>query len=523
MKRAALLSVSDKTGLVDFARGLERLGFVLLSTSGTLKALRDAGLTVESVEEYTGQEEILDGRVKTLHPKIHAGILARGDDHGHQEQLTANGILPIALVVVNLYPFVQTLEDARCSGGDSSVPRMVEKIDIGGPTMIRAAAKNHRTVVPVIDPSDYSTVLTLLEGDGGVPLAVRQELAAKVFTAMAAYDLAIAEYLAEGKSAELSEATGLSGVAGVVGRQLQPLRYGENPHQRAGLYGLADSRRGLPWRQLHGKELSYNNLLDVDAAINLLATFRSGRPTVAILKHLNPCGTASGATLRDALKKAKACDPRSHFGGIVCFNGEVSAEDAAVVQEDFAEIVVAPGFSAEALELLQRKKALRLVAIDAEWVPGSELRTAAGGILVQEPDVVPLSVPAEARVSVAIASERECADLLFAWKVCRHVKSNAIVVVRDEMTVGVGAGQMSRIDSVEVALMKADRHGHVLQGAVAASDAFFPFPDSVETLAERGITAIVSPKGARRDEEVIAACNQRGLALYLLEDRHFRH
>jgi phosphoribosylaminoimidazolecarboxamide formyltransferase/IMP cyclohydrolase len=517
MQKAALLSVSDKTGLVDFARGLEQLGFVLLSTSGTLKALQDAGVAVQSVEDYTGQEEILDGRVKTLHPKIHAGILARGDDSNHQNQLADNKILPIALVVVNLYPFIQTLDEARRSGGDCSLSRMVEKIDIGGPTMIRAAAKNHSSVIPVIDPADYGWVLDELQNGGDISAEKRKGLASKVFTAMAGYDLAIAEYLTEGELGELSQ------VVGVVGRQLQPLRYGENPQQRAGLYGKVNDRRGVPWRQLHGKELSYNNLLDVDAAISLLATFREDRPTVAILKHLNPCGVASGATLREALKRAKACDPRSHFGGIVCFNGEVGAEEAASVQEDFAEIVVAPGFAPEALAILQQKKALRVVVVDSAWIPGVELRTAAGALLVQEPDSAPLIISPASCVTTNRASEIEMADLLFAWKVCRQVKSNAIVVAHHEMTVGVGAGQMSRVDSVEVALMKADRHGHSLTGAVAASDAFFPFPDSVELLAERGVVAIVSPKGARRDEEVIAVCNQRGVALYLVEDRHFRH
>jgi len=517
MQKAALLSVSDKTGLVDFARGLEQLGFVLLSTSGTLKALQDAGVAVQSVEDYTGQEEILDGRVKTLHPKIHAGILARGDDSSHQAQLADHQILPIALVVVNLYPFIQTLDEARRSGGDCSLARMVEKIDIGGPTMIRAAAKNHSSVIPVIDPADYGWVLGELKNGGEISAEKRKGLAAKVFTAMAGYDLAIAEYLTEGELGELSQ------VVGVVGRQLQPLRYGENPQQRAGLYGKVNERRAIPWRQLHGKELSYNNLLDVDSAISLLATFREDRPTVAILKHLNPCGVASGVTLRDALKRAKACDPRSHFGGIVCFNGEVGAEEAASVQEDFAEIVVAPGFSPEALAILQQKKALRVVVVDREWVAGLELRTAAGVLLVQEPDSALLLISPESCVSTNRASDIEMADLLFAWKVCRQVKSNAIVVAHREMTVGVGAGQMSRVDSVEVALMKADRHGHSLAGAVAASDAFFPFPDSVELLAERGVVAIVSPKGARRDEEVIAVCNRRGVALYLVEDRHFRH
>lgn len=517
MQKAALLSVSDKTGLVEFARGLEALGYVLLSTSGTLQALRDGGITVESIEEYTGQEEILDGRVKTLHPRIHAGILARHDDSSHQAQLAAQKILPIELVVVNLYPFVQTLEEARRSGGDSSLARMVEKIDVGGPTMIRAAAKNHQSVIPVIDPADYPLVLEQLKTAEGVSAQTRRGLAAKVFTAIASYDLAIAEYLAE------REEGGLSAVVGIVATEAQSLRYGENPHQRAGLYRSAATQRGLPWQQLQGKELSYNNLLDVDAAVSLLATVRDEGPTVAILKHLNPCGVASGATLHEAIKRAKACDPRSHFGGIVCFNGEVGAEEAEVVQEDFAEIVVAPAFTKGALELLSRKKALRVIAIDTEWQPTAELRSAAGGLLVQEADTSVLQIPVAAQVSTARATEREFADLLFAWKVCRQVKSNAIVIARDRMTIGVGAGQMSRIDSVEVALMKADRHGHALEGAVAASDAFFPFPDGVETLAERGITAIVAPKGARRDEEVIEACNQRGVALYLVDDRHFRH
>jgi phosphoribosylaminoimidazolecarboxamide formyltransferase/IMP cyclohydrolase len=506
--------------VVAFAQGLVELGYTLLSTSGTLKALRDAGLPVIAVEEYTGQAEILDGRVKTLHPKIHAGILARYQDPAHRAELEREDILPISIVVVNLYPFLQTLAEARESGGDTSVSRMVDKIDIGGPTMIRGAAKNHHSVIPVIDPADYDMVLEHLRS-GGVSEATRRVLASKVFAQMAAYDLAIGSYLAEPAPGESRCATE-SNIAGFVGVKSQALRYGENPHQRAALYTSVHGSIA-PWRQLHGKELSYNNLLDVDAAISLLNTMGTELPVVAILKHLNPCGVAHGETLLDALKRAKACDPRSHFGGILCFSQQVTEDVVMNVQEDFAEIIVAPSFSAGALEQLSKRKALRIIETAPDWVPTVEFRSAAGALLVQEPDYLPLSVDENCRVSERAATAAEYKELVFAWQVCRHVKSNAIVVVNNGMTVGIGAGQMSRIDSVEVALAKAARHGHDLAGAGAASDAFFPFPDGAETLIASGVRAIVVPGGAKRDPEVVEVCNKNNVALYFLADRHFRH
>lgn len=512
--KAALLSVSDRTGLESFARDLQSLGFTLLTTSGTAKALSAAGISSVSIEEYTGQKEILDGRVKTLHPKIHAGLLARRDDATHMRQLTEDGILPIEVAAVNLYPFVQNLSSDKAR----DPLRMIELVDVGGPTMIRAAAKNHAAVYPVIDPADYDRVLAALKArDSGDSLTLRRELAVKVFTQLAYDNLEIAKYFSG-----LGSEAGFSSVSGIVLQQEQSLRYGENPHQKA-VYYRAVGAPMRDWKQLHGKELSYNNLLDFDAAIRMMRMLPDDVPAAVIIKHLNPCGAAAGSSLLDALKKAKRCDPRSHFGGIIAFNSTVDRSVAEDVKEDFAEIVVAPGYEEDALEVLQRSKNLRIMTVNISDPGSYELRSSAGGYLVQQGDNEVSHLEELEVVSSRPPTPQELKDLQFAWLMCAHVKSNAITLAKDGMLIAVGAGQMSRIDSVELALAKAKRHEHDLKGAVAASDAFFPFTDSVETLAAHGITAIVAPSGAKRDADVVATANRLNVTLLFAPDRHFRH
>lgn len=529
--KAALLSVSDKSGLAEFSRCLHNAGFKLLSTSGTKQHLIDNQIPVVPIEEYTGQKEILDGRVKTLHPKIHAGILAKAGNEKHFQQLAEDAIWPIDILVVNLYPFQQGLKDTS-----KSFAEMVELIDIGGPTMIRAAAKNFGRVCVVSDPADYQRVAAELNATGQVSEALRLELAAKVFTFTAQYDLAIAKYLsAKGVREEIG-----SVVEGVVLQKQQDLRYGENPNQRAGFYRRAFSE-GPSWKQLGGKELSYNNLLDLDAALQLTRLLdeklvksqsTSDRQCISvIIKHLNPCGVAVADNLIESVVKAKRCDPRSHFGGILGFNAEVDAEVAAVIREDFCEIVVAPAYSEEALQMLGSSKNLRIIQAPMQCGKDKcgkeharvEMRYVDGGVLIQESDPGPSAIGEASLMSKVAPNSQQLLDLQLAWSVCSHVKSNAIVIAKDGMIVGVGAGQMSRIDSVELALHKARTHNHDLSGAVAASDAFFPFPDSVETLAEAGVSAIIAPSGAKRDEDSVKAADRSQIALLFVGDRHFRH
>ncbi|MBN8550815.1 MAG: bifunctional phosphoribosylaminoimidazolecarboxamide formyltransferase/IMP cyclohydrolase [Deltaproteobacteria bacterium] len=514
-KRAALLSVSDRTGLEEFARALDSLGYVLLTTSGTAKFLTSVGITSMLVEEYTGQKEILDGRVKTLHPKIHAGLLARRDDAAHMKQLSDEGIMPIDVAAVNLYPFVQNLTTANAD----NPARMIEFVDVGGPTMIRAAAKNHASVFPVIDPADYARVAEMLRNKVSVEesLALRRALAVKVFTQLAYDSLEIAKYFSS-----VGQQEAFPPIHGVVLERQQGLRYGENPHQQALFYKAVGSPESR-WKQLHGKELSYNNLLDFDAALRVIKEFPSSTATAVIMKHLNPCGAAIADSLQDALKKAKRCDPRSHFGGVIAFNQTVSAAVAEDVKEDFAEIVIAPAFDDAALAILQRSKNLRIMTYDAAEGRGPEIRRAAGGYLLQRGDEGVSNVASLEVVSKRAPTAQELKDLQFAWMLCSHVKSNAITIAKEGMLVGVGAGQMSRVDSVELALAKAKRHEHDLQGAVAASDAFFPFTDSVETLAAQGITAVIAPSGAKRDSDVVETANRLNVALVFAPDRHFRH
>ena len=517
MSKAALISVSDKSGVVDFAKELVDLGYILLSTGGTGKHLKEAGLSVLPVEEYTGQKEILDGRVKTLHPKIHAGLLARRDSAEHLKQLEADEILQIDLAVINLYPFTQNLESEK----SLDYKKMIELVDIGGPTMIRAAAKNFSSVYPVIDSKDYSHVISCLKGEVEDSLAFRCELAYKVFKVLADYNLQIARYFGDVDiSKEEQSFSPLSSINGVVLSKMQDLRYGENPHQKAKYYSES---KDLPWEQLGGKELSYNNLLDLDASARLISSFASKYCIAAINKHLNPCGAAIAEDLSTAIINAKKGDPRSHFGGIISVNKTLDLAGAKEVTKDFCEIIIAPDYEEDALVELKTKKNLRIIKFDYTKLNKTEIRTCAGGYLIQELDSELSKVNDAEQKSGDPLSDIEREDLEFAWELCPHVKSNAVVIVKDKMLCASGAGQMSRIDSVEVATLKANTHGHNLQGAVAASDAFFPFPDSVEKLAQAGIKAIITTGGASRDEEVISMAKEKGIKLFFTKDRHFKH
>lgn len=525
--RRALISVSDKTGVAEFAAELAARGVELISTGGTAKVLRDAGLAVRDVADLTGYPEMLDGRVKTLHPAVHGGLLGIRDNAQHVAAMKAHGIGGIDLLVIDLYPF----EDTIARGAEFA--ETIENIDIGGPAMIRAAAKNHDWVAVVTDPQDYAEVLAEMAANGGgTSLALRRTLAARAYARTAAYDAAIAGWFA----GELGENAPRH--FALAGRLRQTLRYGENPHQSAAFY-VSPSRGGIrpgvaTARQVQGKELSYNNLNDTDAAYELVAEFDpTASCAVAIIKHANPCGVALGASLAEAYAKALACDPVSAFGGIIALNRPLDADAARAMAEIFTEVIIAPDASAEACEILARKKNLRLLLAGGLPDPKAEgvtLRTVAGGFLVQSqdngsPDAVELKV-ATARAP----SPRELADLQFAFRVCKHVKSNAIVFAKDGATVGIGAGQMSRVDSARIAAWKAQAAAEsaglpepLTRGSVAASDAFFPFADGLLALADAGATAVIQPGGSMRDDEVIAAADERGLAMVLTGMRHFRH
>ncbi len=519
MQRAALISVTDKTGVVDFAKNLVALGFKILSSSGTASLLKEQGVPVIMVEDYTGSPEILDGRVKTLHPKIHGGILAKRSDKTHLAEMEQHQIWPIDLVVVNLYPFLN-----KVVGPEGKDPAgMVNFIDIGGPAMLRAASKNHEYVLPVIDAADYDQVIAALK-QGEVPLNLRRQLAAKVFMTLANYDLQISKYYSE--VATLPEAytvgSDLTPSSGLVLERVEALRYGENPHQSAHLYrDFNQSSRS--WKQLQGKSLSYNNLLDFDATLRLVKDLKNKR-CAAIFKHLNPCGVGLGRNLLESLLLAKKGDPRSHFGGVIGFSEEVTEDVASELTDGFVEIVLAPAYSAAALEVLGKRKNLRVMEVDLSAAsPKSEVRVIQDGVLIQQPDHK-ITSPKNGRVvSKRVPTEDELIALEFAWTVCSHVKSNAIVLGTKDMIAGVGAGQMSRVDSAELAISRANLHHNSLQGAVAASDAFFPFPDSVEKIIAAGVTAIVAPAGATRDQEVIDAVNKLGASLVFMDERHFRH
>jgi phosphoribosylaminoimidazolecarboxamide formyltransferase/IMP cyclohydrolase len=518
----ALISVSDKAGLVDFAGRLGKRGIEILSTGGTARALREAGVSVREVSDFTGAPEILDGRVKTLHPRIHGGILGRATDE-HRQQMREHGLDPIDLVVVNLYPFRETV--ARGAAFDE----VIENIDIGGPAMIRSAAKNHERVAVVVDPADYARVIAEIEATGEVSAGLRYELARKAFAHTAAYDGAIAGHL--GKLSDPAAAPAEFPVT------LHPelhlarlLRYGENPHQKAAFYAAAGARGPSLARAevLHGKELSYNNILDLDAAMKLCAEF--GDPAAVVIKHTNPCGAAiapdgdgaDGGGVLAAYRRARETDPVSAFGGIVAVNRAVEAELAKEMAETFLECIVAPDFTPEALALLSVKKGLRLlkVAIGPGDPTELELRSVAGGVLVQSRDAATSPVTGGRVVSRRAPSAQELVDLEFAWRVAKHVKSNAIVFAAGGRTIGIGAGQMSRVDSVRIAVGKARAS---LEGSVLASDAFFPFRDGVDEAAKAGIRAIVEPGGSVRDQEVIAAADERDIAMVFTGERHFRH
>jgi phosphoribosylaminoimidazolecarboxamide formyltransferase / IMP cyclohydrolase len=518
----ALLSVFDKTGIVEFARRLAAMKIEILSTGGTAKLLRDEGVTVKDVSELTGWPEMLGGRVKTLHPKVHGGLLYRRNHADDQKQAKEHGIAAIDLVVVNLYPF-----EATAAKGYLTAEELIENIDIGGPTMLRSAAKNFESVTVVTDPADYSRVAQELETKGETTLPLRVELARKVFATTSRYDGLIATELERlavtGQGMEVNARAILPERVHLSLRKQRELRYGENPHQAAALYVPAGrAPEGLAAaKQLQGKELSYNNYVDLEAARSLVSEFE--RPAAVIIKHNNPCGAAQQSSLLDAYLKAYACDPISAFGGVLAFNHIVDAVTAEAVSRLFVECIVAPGFADEARDIFAAKKNLRLLVLPQGGLDHDkelQLKRILGGVLVQQPDLGTLKGKELRVVTKREPSETELADLRFAWKVCKHVKSNAIVFVRDGATVGVGAGQMSRVDSVKLAVMKAQNS---LQGTAVASDAFFPFPDGVEEAAKAGATAVIQPGGSVKDPEVIAAADRLGMAMVFTSMRHFLH
>jgi phosphoribosylaminoimidazolecarboxamide formyltransferase/IMP cyclohydrolase len=514
--RRALLSVSDKQGIVEFAAGLAELEVELVSTGGTARELAGAGLEVRSIEDFTGFPEIMDGRVKTLHPRLYAGLLARRDDESHLAAALEQAIEQVDLVCVNLYPFERTV--AR---GDATEQEAIENIDIGGPTMIRAAAKNSSFAAVLVDPADYEAVLAELRESGGrLSLQTRRRLAGKAFACTARYDAAIANWFA----ARLEE--GFPAARNETWEKLSDLRYGENPHQQAAYYARAGAPTHLldGVRQLHGKELSFNNLLDLSAARELVEDFDG--PACAIVKHNNPCGCAIAESAQQAYERAFACDPQSAYGGVIALNRRVDGPCAEQLSGQFIEVLLAPGFTDDALELLQEKKNVRLLEL-AHWPePGAELEAKAvlGGQLVQSRDIVSETRDQMRGLSAREPSEREWEDMLFAWRVCRHVRSNAIVIAAGGASIGIGAGQMSRVDAVRIAIEKAQAfQPERLAGSSLASDAFFPFADGPQLALDAGVSAIIQPGGSVRDDEVVAAIDAAGAAMVATDRRHFRH
>ena len=507
--RRALISVSDKTGIVEFARGLSAAGFSILSTGGTAALLAREGVAVAEVSAYTGFPEMLEGRVKTLHPKIHAGLLARPDQ---QAALDEARIDRIEVLAVNLYPFEATVARPDCP-----LEEAIENIDIGGPAMLRAAAKNHGAVAAIVDPADYGRVLSELQRNGHVSAQTRFELAKKVFSHTAAYDAAVANYLTS-RGAEYPD------VLTLQFHKVQDLRYGENPHQSAAFYRDARPVEGglAGYRQVQGKELSYNNIADADAAWECVKQF--AEPACVIVKHANPCGVAAAATLQAAYEKAFSTDPVSAFGGILAFNRPIDRAAAEALAKQFAEVIIAPRVEPDALQFLSSKANLRILEVPlAQGAQAHDFKRVGGGLLVQSADAKALARSELRVVTKRPPDDEQWADLLFAWRVAKFVKSNAIVFCREGMTLGVGAGQMSRVDSVRIAALKAQAAKLALAGSVVASDAFFPFRDGVEVLADAGAAAVIQPGGSVRDEEVIAAANERGVAMVFTGVRHFRH
>ncbi len=509
----ALLSVSDKSGLVPFARILVAAGVELLSTGGTAQAIREAGLPVRDISEHTGFPEMLDGRVKTLHPKVHGGLLYLRGNPVHEATVREHGILPIDLVVVNLYPFEATVAKPGVHLHDA-----IENIDIGGPSMLRSAAKNHDSVTVVVDPADYAVVSEQVANAGETTLELRRTLAAKVFARTAAYDAAIAAHLTR----EFSGPDAVLPALAISAPLAQPLRYGENPHQKAALYGKFQEY----FQQLHGKELSYNNILDLTAAAALITEFEGQLPTLAILKHTNPCGVGRGADLHEAWQRAFATDRQAPFGGIIAVNRPLDLACAKAIAEIFSEVIIAPEFEAEALDLLRQKKNLRLLKMLRSPVAAAshDLRSVgAESYLWQQRD---LKITTEADLKVVTQrapSPAELEAMLFGWRVVKHLKSNAILYCGAQATLGVGAGQMSRVDSSRIAVWKAGEAGLDLKDSVVCSDAFFPFADGLIAAAQAGATAAIQPGGSVRDEEVIRAANEQGMAMVFTGTRHFRH
>ncbi len=529
-RKRALLSVYDKTGIVDVARRLAALDHTLLSTGGTAETLRKAGLPVVEISHYTGHPEILEGRVKTLHPRVHGGILADPAKESHHADLVRTGIEPIGLVIVNLYPFREV-----AARPDARLDEVIEMIDIGGPTLIRAAAKNYRNVGVVVDPADYGTLLREMESAAGLSEETRRTLAAKAFAHTAAYDAAIRDDLPRRLGLAPSAARTPPGTAAEAGAApfpsrltldlalLHELRYGENPHQRGALYAEpgAGPRTVAAARQIQGRDLSFNNILDLDAAWRLVLEFDG--PAVAIIKHNNPCGAAVGATLEEAFVNARSTDPASAFGGIVACNRPLDPGAAARIASIFLECVIAPGYAAGAREILAKKESLRVLEAGAPGgspFQGFDLRRVTGGLLVQDWDVAAVDLALCRVATKRSPTPEEIRALDFAWRVAKHVRSNAIVLARPGRTVGIGAGQMSRIDAVRLARMKAQEP---TAGTVLASDAFFPFRDGLDEAAQAGITAVVQPGGSVKDPEVIAAADEHGLAMVFTGVRHFRH
>jgi phosphoribosylaminoimidazolecarboxamide formyltransferase / IMP cyclohydrolase len=513
--RRALLSVSDKTNLLPLAQTLAGAGVELISTGGTARTLREAGLKVTDLSAYTGFPELLDGRVKTLHPKVHGGLLYLRGNESHEAAVREHGIEPIDLVVVNLYPFEETV--ARPG---ATLDEAIENIDIGGPSMLRSAAKNHESVTVIVDPADYDAVAEQIKSTGKTSLELRRRLAAKVFARTAAYDGAIASHLEKTFRATAPET--LPDSLQVHAPRVQALRYGENPHQRAALYGLFHDY----FQQLHGKELSYNNILDLTAAGALLADFAADPPTLAILKHMNPCGVGQGENLRAAWEKAFATDRKAPFGGIIAVNRALDLPCAQAIAEIFSEVIVAPEFSAEALELLQKKKNLRLLKVVKSLrtaQPWDVRSVGADSLLWQERDVKATAAEDLKVVTRRHPSAEELRAMLFGWRVAKHVKSNAIVYAAADRTLGIGAGQMSRVDASRIAIWKAGEAGLSLKGSVVCSDAFFPFADGLIAAADAGATAAIQPGGSVRDAEVIAAADERKVAMAFTGVRHFRH
>lgn len=515
----ALISLSDKTGIVEFAQTLAGFGVEILSTGGTAKLLRDAGLTVKDVSEFTGFPEMLDGRVKTLHPKVHGGLLGMRSNPAHVAKMQEHGIQPIDMVVVNLYPF-----EATVAKGDCTLEEAIENIDIGGPTMLRSAAKNHPDVTVITDPADYAIVLAELQAsNGAVSKETNFKLAVKVYQRTAAYDAAISNWLGCRTGTEIAP---YPDTLTLQYQLAQGMRYGENPHQSAAFYVEADVKEAsiATAKQLQGKELSYNNIGDTDAALECIKQFNEG-PTCVIVKHANPCGVAIGSSLLDAYDRAYRTDPESAFGGIIACNRELDAETAqAICDRQFVEVIIAPSVSPAAVEIVTAKKNVRLLACGA-WaeksLPRLDLKRVCGGMLAQGAD---LDLYAELKVvSQRQPTEQEMIDLLFTWRVAKYVKSNAIVYGKGGMTIGVGAGQMSRVNSARIAAIKAEHAGLEVKGAVMASDAFFPFRDGIDNAASVGITAVIQPGGSMRDAEVIAAADEHGMAMVFTAMRHFRH